>query len=121
MASFALNIIIFIGMMLLMSIACINMTDRNEDRRNKAAGYRTRRSMQSKEAWNIGNKTFGYSSLMIPITELVIIILEYKVLIPFNYLKSEYTTIIINLLVMSVSIFICYLITEHKLKKCMNN
>lgn len=116
MVDLFLNIFIFVGIMLLMSMACINMVNVKGDGRNSSAGYRTKRSQKSKEAWNIGNKTFGYCSFMIPVLEGVSIYLEFKILIPMKIVQSK-DVILINLLVLTIAGFVCYLITENKLKK----
>ncbi|MDF2803742.1 MAG: SdpI/YfhL protein family [Anaerocolumna sp.] len=116
MAELVINLWVFIGMMLLMSVACINMVNVKGDGRNSGAGYRTKRSNSSKEAWNLGNKTFGYCSLSIPILEGILIYIEYKLLIPKGIIQSK-EIIIPNLIVMVIAIVICCLITESKLKK----
>lgn len=118
MVELIINLWIFVGMMLLMSVVSINMVNTKGDGRNSGAGYRTKRSNSSKEAWNLGNKTFGYYSLGIPVIEGIIIYLEYKFLIPKEIIQS--TEIIFpNLIVMVIAIAVCYLITENKLKKSL--
>lgn len=114
-ADILLNIFIFIGVSLLMSVVCINMVNQKGDGRNTGAGYRTKRAMKSIKSWNVANRTFGYCTLPIPILEGIAIFLEDKVLVPHKIIQSE-LVLIINMILFLFGIVICYSITEKRIK-----
>lgn len=89
-----INIIIFIGISLLMSIVCISMADDKGDGRNTGSGYRTKRSMKSIECWNVGNRMFGYCTIPISIIEGIAIFIEDKILIPKNIIVNKHIIVI---------------------------
>lgn len=110
-----INILVFIGLSLFMGLICINMPNSKADNRNTGAGYRTKGSMKSIDAWNQGNKIFGYCTIPIAIIEAIAIYVEDKMLIKHNIVSSE-NAIFINLVILIIGIIVGYIITENKIK-----
>lgn len=120
MDNIVINIWLFIGMPLFMGTACIFMDNPKGDGRNNGAGYRTKRSRQSPENWNTANRTFGYCAYGITLIDIIVLIIERKILIPQKLLQGE-QIFFINLGIMFAGIFIGIIITEIRLRKKNKN
>ncbi|SHO45093.1 SdpI family protein [Anaerocolumna xylanovorans] len=116
MDNIIINVWLFIFIPIFIGVVCISLVNPKGDNRNSGAGYRTKRSMQSPENWNIAHKTFGCYSLVILVLEIAALLIERKFLIPQKIIQSE-QAFYINIALLFVSTSIGIIITEFRLRK----
>lgn len=116
MNNIVIDIFLFLALPVFMGSVCIFIVNPKGDNRNSGAGYRTKRSMESPENWNLANRTFGYCSIAILIPEIIALLLEHKYLIPRNLLQAE-LAFYINILILFAGVAAGIVVTEFRLRK----